>query len=279
MSVSRLVRSVSRFPTRINLGISLQRTATATLVSCRALATGTRGSRGHGWYVNYRAGKGGRHLQGEYFDRDVEECQQWNQAILDLGSSRVYLDIVQEPHSKTRPPGEFPSLNELTGTKHRITIDLASTVMPETCQNFMDLCTLEREGYKGSVLYRVERNVGFCGGDVLTNTGKTGKAAKGTPLQLSIDQDPLVLWHVAGTVTMLVPNVGRVDSRFVLCTQSAFHLDGINRALGQMTQESLEIVTGWGKNLLTKNGVPSSYDLIVVDSGVVGTDEAEAVSA
>jgi hypothetical protein len=72
--------------------------AMAPVTTHHALATGTRGQRGHGWYVNYRAGKGGRHLQGEYFDRgELEEQTHWNASILQLGSQRVYLDICVEP--------------------------------------------------------------------------------------------------------------------------------------------------------------------------------------
>lgn len=271
---------------------------------------GTRGARGLGWFVQYRRGKGGRHLQGEYFDREsLEECQIWNDAIYQLGTTQVYMDIVMEPKridplAKTqkliknkRPtyPKHF-DIEKLTSTeKHRIVIDLATAVMPETTENFMQLCNLDINGYKGSRMYRFEKNVGLCGGDVLTNTGKTGLAApydisqipdgplkgKFEPLRRTIVNDPLALWHVPGTVTMLVPRVDDVDSRFVLCTERCMHMDGIHRAIGKMHPESLELVRKWQAETVTQDaGIPSSHDMIVVDAGILtpssGTEEEAA---
>jgi cyclophilin family peptidyl-prolyl cis-trans isomerase len=241
----------------------------------RFFATGTRGSRGHGWYTNYRAGKGGRHLQGEYYERNMDECLRWNEAILEMGFRQAYFDVVCEPRSSEVVQQDkkgctiAPVLEALSGEKHRLYIDLADTVMAETSANFIDLCLKETDGYKGSLLYRFERNVGACGGDVLTNTGRAGKAAHGSPLTYTVQRDPLAMWHVPGTITMLVARVGDIDSRFVLCTEWAPHLDGINRAFGRLTEGSLAVVKKWQSTLLTRNGVPSSYDLVVVGCGTV----------
>jgi cyclophilin family peptidyl-prolyl cis-trans isomerase len=158
-------------------------------------------------------------------------------------------------------------------------MDIATTVMPETTQNFLDLCRADTEGYTGSILYRFEKGVGICGGDVLTNTGKSGKAANGNPLAMDISTDPLALWHLEGTVTMLVAKVGQVDSRFVLCTDTAPHLDGINRAFGRLTEESIEVLKNWQATLLTKNGAPTSVDLVVVEAGVLGENTASEQAA
>ena len=276
--MSFAVRNVLR---KSNLRLSNFVACSATRLSLetsprRTLATGTRGSRGHGWYVNYRAGKGGRHLQGEYHDRDLDECRQWNDSILELGQEQVYLDVVVEPRSSSVVwnRGDVPPLDSLTGPRHRLVMNIATTVMPETTENFINLCDASEDGYKGSLLYRFERNVGLCGGDVLTNTGKAGKAAHGTPLALDIPTDPLAMWHLEGTVTMSVAKVGQVDSRFVLCTETAQHLDGINRAFGRLTDESLEIVRGWQGSLLTSKGVPTSCDLVIVECGRVGQGAA-----
>lgn len=272
---------------------------TSTRLMLRSFATGSRGSRGHGWYVNYRAGKGGRHLQGEYHDREsVEECLAWNQAVLGLGQQQVYLDVVMERRrAETRKEteekqqqgdnnnstrnthtshhqGTVPSLDSLTGERHRLVLNVATTVMPETTDNFLKLLEEKNKGYTGTLLYRFEKNVGLCGGDVLTNTGKTGQAAEpncpAVPLARDILEDPLPLWHLPGTITMMVSTVGTVDSRFVLCTQHAPHMDGIHRAFGQLEPDSLQVVQEWQKSLLTQDGIPTSYDLVVVECGVVG---------
>lgn len=237
---------------------------------------GSRGSRGHGWFVKYRSGRGGRHLQGEYFDRESPElCQTWNDAILQLGSQRVYMDVVMEPRrstvllkSKIYP---IPPLDQLKGERHRLTIDLASKVMPETTKNFIDLLcnNATSHGYIGSRLFRVEKKVGLKGGDVLTNTGRAGKAAFGNPLRLDVEQEPLAMWHIPGTLSMLVPTVGEIDSRFLLVSEPAQHIDGICRAFGRMTPESLAVVDEWQNTLITAKGIPTAFDLIIVEGGVV----------
>lgn len=244
---------------------------------------GSRGSRGHGWYVNYRAGdKGGRHLRGEYYDReDVKQCSEWNEAILKIGSTCVYLDIVIEPRNYDSPTGRQRNredLESLTGEKVRLTMDIASTVMPETTKNFIDLCNAD---FIGSKLYRIEKKVGLFGGDILTNTGRSGKAAfpQSTDidlpgLRLDIHDDPLVMWHIPGTISMLVPKVGCIDSRFMICTETARHIDGIHRAFGQLSTSSCRIVQDWTSTLITYKGVPTSYDLIIADCGILSTNVA-----
>lgn len=305
----------SAIPSTATKTLSIFPSVVASTHGSRFFATGTRGARGHGWYVNYRAGKGGRHLQGEYADDtrgDPEQLVAWNQAMLGLGSTRVYLDIVlmnkgSEPDMLIRKKNSSPvSLLENKDIsslpRHRLTFDLASTVMSATCDNFIQLMQNnktngEGNSYLGTRLYRLERNVGICGGDVLTNTGKTGQAAPVVPnknskkayssLTRTIEgTDPLALWHVPGTITMLVPTVGEIDSRFMLCHggggsgdddsdmlafRNLHHLDGIHCAFGHMTPESLALVKHWASTILTRTGVPSIIDLVIADCGVLST--------
>jgi cyclophilin family peptidyl-prolyl cis-trans isomerase len=89
---------------------------------------------------------------------------------------------------------------------------------------------LLQNGYLGTRLYRIEPNVGLCGGDVLNNTGKTGHAAGSVIMTMDVSEEPLVLWHLAGTLSMIVPKVGTIDSRSMLCTYMAPYLDCIHRA-------------------------------------------------
>lgn len=214
--------------------------------------------------MNYRANKGGRHLQGEYFDRP-DDCEHWNNCILEMGSERVYFEITKEPR---RGSGN-DSKNDATYETYRLEMDLATTVMPETTGNFIELCLSETDGYKGSRLFRFERDVGICGGDVLTNTGKAGKAARGSPMCYDITNDPLAMWHLAGTITMMVPKVGQVDSRFVMCTEKSEHLDGLQRAFGQLTEESVAILRNWQSKVATNRGRPSSFDFVITECGLV----------
>jgi cyclophilin family peptidyl-prolyl cis-trans isomerase len=269
----------------------------AAAVHCRPF--GTRGARGHGWYVKYRSGRGGRHLQGEYHDRETpDQAAAWNEAIFQLGMTRVYMDICLEPRRTsnvgTALMAKFypvPPVDKLTGEKFRLTIDLASTVLPETTNNFLHLlCGTggTSHGYVGTRLFRVEKKVGVKGGDVLTNTGKTGKAAAhyGQPLQMEITNDPLCLWHIPGIISMLVPSVGTIDSRFLLVSEPAPHIDGICRAFGRLTPDSLAVVDKWQNTLITNKGIPTAYDLIICAGGKVdatsietNTSNAAAVAA
>jgi cyclophilin family peptidyl-prolyl cis-trans isomerase len=299
----------------------------STVSQYRSMATGSRGSRGYGWFYHYRQGNGGRHLQGEYYDRDsIETCMAWNESVIQLGSQRVYMDIVAEPrrnvNSKSSSSSsssasttskattinnnpkkyfEVPPMDTLTGEKHRIVIDIASTVLPATCQNFINLLQMKasaatetagtgitpndtvdaddnRKGYRGTRLYRIEKDVGIYGGDVLTNTGRTGRAYNATALTTDVSQtDPIPLWHIPGTVTMIVSTVNEIDSRFLLCTQHAPHIDGISRPFGMMTPQSLHILQNWQQSLLTvQGGVPNAFDLYITDCGVLIDDQNEA---
>lgn len=246
---------------------------------------GSRGARGHGWYMKYKTGEGGRHLQGEYHDRESPEVMEaWNDAVLALGSRRVYIDVVAESRrvqslTFSKKFIEVPPLESLTGQKVRLEMDLATKVMPETTDNFIQLLNAPPgDGYVGTRLYRVEKNVGMYGGDVLTNTGKIGKAFFGDPMQMDIKKDPLVMWHIPGTVTMLVPTVGQIDSRFMMISHAAPHIDGIARAFGRLTPESLAIVADWVDTLITKFGIPTTFDFVVTEGGVLDSPSSKEIT-
>jgi len=203
-----------------------------------------------------------------------ESCRQWNDAILELGKRRVALDVVLIDATEPRSLTHLLDAGTESLERHRLEMDLASQVMSQTTDNFVDLCAND---YVGSRMYRFEKNTGICGGDVVSNTGKQGRAAnkKARLPQIEIS-DPLALWHIAGTVSMIVPTVGQVDSRFLLCTQDAPHLDGINRAFGQLTEESLDRCRLWQRELLTQTGVPVTHHLVVVSCNVEGSSSSIA---
>ena len=324
---------------------------------------GSRGTRGHGWYLKYRQGRGGRHLQGEYWDRREHhwDMQQWNDAVVGLGSQFVYLDVAVEPPAaasggaasassapvvaeekeeheeididvsatavdedndtedhaasekedtksatetatEASPVIAAETTNASTTTTEaatpeplrteRLIIQIASTVMPETCINFIGLC--QDAAYNGTILYRIEKQVGICGGDVLSNTGKTGQcwqdfpyersqpALKPSPLRRDLpppSEEPLAMWHTAGTVAMLCPKVNEIDSRFILCGHDAPHLDGIHRAFGTLDAASLATVQEWQETVLTAYGQPKSVTLRIVGCGVLEDYQGTSTSS
>lgn len=230
------------------------------LIQYRTFASGgTRGSRGHGWYHKYRQGLGGRHLQGEYWDApSLEEKQEWNDSIFAYGSQDVSLTI------------------ELDGSeRHTLQVELASTVLPKTSENFQLL--LEEGFYDDSIVYSIEKGVGLCMGDVFGKDGKGGACHEKfalTPGGSNMETEPLVLAHVPGILTMLSPGIDKVDSRFVICTHPAPQLDGRHVAFARLKGEgSLKLVQDWEESIFTKRGRPT-IDMKIVASEQSDSDEA-----
>eukprot|EP00520_Triparma_pacifica_P008068 CAMPEP_0118651440 /NCGR_PEP_ID=MMETSP0785-20121206/10788_1 /TAXON_ID=91992 /ORGANISM="Bolidomonas pacifica, Strain CCMP 1866" /LENGTH=77 /DNA_ID=CAMNT_0006543895 /DNA_START=203 /DNA_END=433 /DNA_ORIENTATION=+ len=55
---------------------------------------GSRGSRGQGWLIKYREGRGGRHLQGRW-NVDLDEMKEWNDKVMAMCDVKttVYFDL------------------------------------------------------------------------------------------------------------------------------------------------------------------------------------------
>lgn len=231
---------------------------------------GNRGARDHGWWVNYRAGKGGRHLQGEHSHLNVEELKAWNDAVFALGSQFVYMDVVVEPIHKDSDRSERKE-------KHRLILELASEVFPRATENFTKLLEAEANGYKGSTLHRVEKKVGLMGGHVWKGTGRCHDDLRMPTSVTSMEQtEKMVLSHIPGVVTMLSQRVKEIDSRFLLCSQHAPHMDGKAVAIGRLEEQSLLQVQKWESTLITKKGFPSTVQLRVADCGILEDDITRA---
>ncbi|KAL7507681.1 hypothetical protein ACHAXN_007695 [Cyclotella atomus] len=238
------------------------------LTPSRQMGTGSRNARGHGWLQKYRTNRGGRHLQGRYHYRDVDELAELNDKVFAMNhdsnssdsstaSNEVYLDL---------------AIGSDTTQLHRIVIELASTVLPKTTSNFRLLC--QDQSYTSSRVYKIEKTVGLCMGDIVYNNGTSGKchpsmASPQTPY--SFADEGYYLSHVkAGMVSMLSPGVHSNDSRFVITTKEAPQLDGRYVAFGRVKEECLDVVTGLVGGVFTKRGRPT-VDITVVGSGIVGS--------
>jgi cyclophilin family peptidyl-prolyl cis-trans isomerase len=262
---------------------------------------GSRGARGHGWWINYRAGKGGRHLQGEYSHIDIDAMMAWNDSIFSLGSTYLYIDIQLESTTSTTTSSSSSSSpdsnNKDSGTTtqlpiHRLTIQLASAVLPKASENFIKLIQAEAGvGYKSSTLHRVEKKVGLMGGLVwkggpdstITTQSSKKKIAggaigkchpdvrMGTSLtSMDVKEEALVVSHLPGVVTMLMPRVHEIDSRFFICSHHAPHMDGKAVAVGRCADmASLELIQLWESTLITQMGRPTNVNLRIVDCGIL----------
>ena len=228
----------------------------------RTLATGTRGARGHGWYVKYKEGLGGRHLQGPHPNRNVDHLNAMNQQALDLGSIQMYLELTHDNNS----------------AKTRIDLTCAAYALPKTTKNFELLC--EEKTYLNSLVYRFQKDVGFCLGDYIRNTGKAGACHPSvTNMWGLVDSEPLVMSHTAGTISLITPGVDKGDSRFMLITHDSPHLEGRFVPFGKMTEESLEaLLEIENKGIYTVRGRPI-LDMFISDCGVVYHPDKEPLSA
>jgi cyclophilin family peptidyl-prolyl cis-trans isomerase len=222
---------------------------------------GTRGSRGHGWWVNYRSGKGGRHLQGEYSHLNVAELKTWNDAVFSLGSQFFYMDILMEPlHHDAKEELE----------QHRLVLELASEAFPRATENFTKLLQAEADGYKSSTIHRIEKKIGLLGGHVWNGTGKCFEELRMPTSATSMQQkESMVLSHIPGVVTMLSQRVLEIDSRFMFCSHHAPHLDGKAVAIGRLDEESLKKVQEWESTVITQRGHPTTVALRITDCGIL----------
>ena len=217
---------------------------------------GSRGSRGHGWWVNYRSGKGGRHLQGEYSHLDVESLAAWNDAVFSLGSRKALMEVSLEQIHSTQESSDAQTETQV------LNLELASGVLPNAVQNFVNLLEAEEDGYKGSALHRVEKSVGIQGGLVWNDTGRCHEDFRMPTSLCSMQQsENMVLAHIPGTLTMLSQRVQEIDSRFMMCSNHAPHLDGNALAIGRLDEESLGKIRQWESTLITRNGRPTSVAL------------------
>jgi cyclophilin family peptidyl-prolyl cis-trans isomerase len=253
----------------------LQNTIQKTVHTVRWMGTGSRGSRGHGWLKKYRAGLGGRHLQGRYYDRDVTKLVALNDQVFALNQSLdtrkvAYLDIAVGEDMK-----DTTSSITSTPPPKRITIELAAAALPKTCHNFISLC---QEGYVSSKVFRIEKNVGICFGDFVSDDVQKGtqgschtsvRNASEPYHPHTFEHEPLVLSHAQkGIVSMLSAGLDKNDSRFIITTvEDAPQLDGRFVAFGKV-QQGLKELEQIAASTFTKRGRPT-VDIRIVGCGLL----------
>jgi len=215
----------------------------------RRFGTGARGARGLGWYQKYRDGEGGRHLQGELFDRDIEELESINNQVFAMGSENAYLDI------------------KIDGEEiHRLTMELATAALPLTTKNFLLLC--EDGMYTDTIIHRLQKNVGIVLGDVSMRKGKGGYCHPSLSIDGKLPEtEPLVISHLPGIVSMTSPGVDKVDSRFLCCSHELPHLDGRFVGFGRLFPESLEKILDWLDTQHTVGGGFPNVEMKIVSCG------------
>mmetsp|Transcript_14133 Transcript_14133/g.21570 ORF Transcript_14133/g.21570 Transcript_14133/m.21570 type:complete len:240 (-) Transcript_14133:58-777(-) len=217
----------------------------------RGFATGARGARGWGWYTKYRDGRGGRHLQGELFDRDVEELEAINNQVFEMGTEDAYLDI---------------KISDNEEAIHRIKMQLATAAFPLTTKNFLLLC--EDGMYTDTIVHRLQKDVGMALGDISMRKGRGGYCHPSLSISGKLPEtEPLILSHLPGIVSMTCPGVDKVDSRFILCSHEAPQLDGRFVGFGRLFPESLDQVMQWMETQRTAGGGFPVAEMKIVSCG------------
>ena len=249
-----------------------------TIPNCRTMATGTRGARGHGWLKKYRAGLGGRHLQGRWHFRDVDELNAVNDDVFAMNNT----------FDTSNATDNFAYLDISVGGEEarRVVIELASAALPKTTENFKLLCKEKGSanneedgdsigGYESTMVYKIEKTVGLCMGDIVSNDGTGGRCHPkcGTYMQpYSFEDEGHLISHTGpGIVSMMSPGVHRNDSRFLITTTDAPQLDGRFVAFGRV-KEGMDVIEDINTGVFTKRGRPT-VDIKIVGCGVLDGNE------
>ena len=237
------------------------------------MATGTRGARGHGWLKKYRAGLGGRHLQGRWHFRNVDELNDVNDLVFRMNET-----LKNNNDDVVVPTEAYLDLSVAGDTPRRVTIELASAALPKTTENFRLLCQArkgEKEeqgiGYESTLVYKIEKTVGLCLGDVVSNDGTGGRCHPkfGTYASpYSFEDEGFLISHTGpGIVSMMSPGVHGNDSRFLISTTGAPQLDGRFVAFGRV-KKGMDVINDIATGVFTKRGRPT-VEIKVVGCGVL----------
>lgn len=208
-----------------------------------------KGSRGHGWYVKYRRGDGGRHLQGEHYD--TERRDELNNKVFS--------------HSSTVKPCKKAYLDVGGEVEGRLIVELLNGVMPTTSDNFLALLGERGEGKNGYInsdVLRIEKNVGVVFGGEEWRCHPDFSSPEGTSY---FPDETSLLSCQRGVLVMVTSGMDKNESRFMILTNQSPHLDGrcigFGRVVGGM--DVLDSVSG----VFTKRGVPAG-ELKIVDGGI-----------
>jgi len=242
---------------------------------------GTRGARGHGWFKKYRAGLGGRHLQGRHHNRDRQKLASMNDEVFALNRSLLDTTSTSNNNNTTTTTTSAYIDLEIDGgdddtNRQRIVIELASAALPNTCGNFAALCRdgSSSLGYESTKVFKIVKDTGLCLGDnTPNNNGDGGRChpdfASESHNPYSFNHESLVLSHSQkGMVTMLSSGLDKNDSRFMITmADDSPQLDGKYVAFGRV-KEGLEWLENTAFNTFTKRGMPITK-IEVVSSGLL----------
>ncbi|XP_053569725.1 NK-tumor recognition protein isoform X2 [Bombina bombina] len=161
----------------------------------------------------------------------------------------------------------------------RIVFQLFSDVCPETCQNFLCLCTGEKGTgkvtekklwYKGSTFHRVVKNFMIQGGDFSEGNGKGGESIYGGYFK---DENFILKHDRAFLLSMANRGKHTNGSQFFITTKAAPHLDGIHVVFG-LVISGFEVIEKI-EHLKTDAASRPYADVRVTDCGILGPKQTK----
>jgi cyclophilin family peptidyl-prolyl cis-trans isomerase len=212
----------------------------SVLAARQPVVRANRGARGRGWYF-----------------KALAEAAEEKPAPAEIPSS---------PAGFTRPQAFF-DLSIDNGEAKRVTIELASDIVPDTVDNFIKLCTDKAESdysYKNTTFHQIHKGLMITGGDVLGENGGGGHSA--SKQRYFADENYVIRHSQPGVVSMASNGIDCNGSQFFITTNDMSHLDGRNVAFGKVV-DGMQFVTEV-EALFNVKGRPLT-EVVISDCGLV----------
>ena len=166
----------------------------------------------------------------EHYDKDNNE-----------NNNLVYLDISTNGH------------------RGRIIINLKTSVVPQTCNNFITLCN--KKAYKNTKFHRVIKDFMVQGGDITNNDGTGGISIYGN----TFPDENFKLKNNKGTISMANSGPDTNGSQFFINVIDTPWLDGKHVVFGDIVK-GMDLIEWISNQENQENDIPLT-DVIIEDCG------------